>query len=498
MIEHVKLGICLGGYCIVAPAAGMLAARSRTAQKCLFVLMLALTALHPDLFTLTPFGEAGYLGHTRGFEFSLIDMAAIAILCAVWRERGRPTLTPPLALPWLFYCAMGALTLILTMPFTLPASLNSLEDQGAWIQPFWIWTAIVKFPKFLLPLLATHAWIRKREDVLFLFRVIAGVLLFALVASLKQRYLDGRYQVRAGFEHQNQLAMWAYMAGLTCLAIGLAPGIRMRTALWLVSGYGAATAVIALTISRGGIALLVGGSVLIAGVFVLRHLSWKTIVIVLAALAAGGGVAIKSFDTIAGMFEAKTDIRGGHNLRVILADQARTMLDDSFFGVGWNNYTVAASRPVLRYSAVREEGERDMGFSFREERYERNGLAESYYWVILAEMGYPGFVAFAAFLIWTLWLALRNAWAQRSSWMGYALASIALVLMLTYAHSNLERVMAQLKNATLWFVLLGIVSRAETARRRQRRQVRERSAGYSRRDAARVPAAAGVGMAGPE
>jgi hypothetical protein len=100
-------------------------------------------------------------------------------------------------------------------------------------------------------MVATHAWIRSRADVLFLFRVMAGVLLFALFAGLKQRYLDGGYQIRAGFEHQNQLAMWAYMAGLPCLALGLAPGIPIRTALWLVAGYAAAIAVIALTISRG-------------------------------------------------------------------------------------------------------------------------------------------------------------------------------------------------------------------------------------------------------
>ncbi len=494
MMEQVKLAISLAGYLVAAPAVGLLAARSRVMQQGLFVVMLALTAVHPDVFTLTPFGEARYLGHTRGFEFSAIDMAAIALLCAVWRERGtRPVLLPPLALPWLVYCAAGALTLILALPLTLPAWLNSLEDQGAWIQPFWIWTAIVKFPKFLLPLLATHAWIRNREDVLFLFRVMAGILIFALIAALKQRYLDGRYQIRAGFEHQNQLAMWAYMAGLPCLALGLAPGVRIRTALWLVAGYGASTAVIALTVSRGGVAIIAGGTMLIVGVFIVRHISWKTIVVVLAALAAGAAVAAKSFDTIAGMFEAKTDIRGGHNLRTILVEQARTMLDDSFFGVGWNNYTIAASRPVMRYSAVQEEGERELGFSFREERYERNGLAESYYWVILAETGYPGLAAFAVFLVWTVWLALRNAWELRSSWMSYALASIALVLVLTYVHSNLERVMAQLKNATLWFVLLGIVSKAESARRTRRRRIRE-TASYRRSHGDRAPAATGAGM----
>ena len=120
---------------------------------------------------------------------------------------------------------------------------------------------------------------------------------------------------------------------------------------------------------------------------------------------------------------------------------AAQMLEDEPFGVGWNNYAVANSRPVPTYSQMLEQWSRNRGHHVKLEDYEANPLTESLYWCILAETGYLGFITYALFLILTFWWCWRNIPCQRDNLMGFFLFGLGITLFVNYGHSHLERIL---------------------------------------------------------
>ena len=90
------------------------------------------------------------------------------------------------------------------------------------------------------------------------------------------------------------------------------------------------------------------------------------------------------------------------------------------------------------------------------------------YWLLLAETGYPGYVTYMIFLASTLWWCVRGAIVWRAEFPAAYLGGLFAGLLLIYLHSNLERVLTQTKNFSLWFILLGAAARIHTWRRAAR------------------------------
>jgi len=74
MIDLAKALVVLLGYGVLAPALGMLIARSRVGQRVCFCLMLFMTSWHPSKLTLMLDSIEWYRGHTRGFQFCVIEI----------------------------------------------------------------------------------------------------------------------------------------------------------------------------------------------------------------------------------------------------------------------------------------------------------------------------------------------------------------------------------------------------------------------------------------
>jgi hypothetical protein len=78
-----------------------------------------------------------------------------------------------------------------------------------------------------------------------------------LLASLRQRYLLGTYQVTGTFEHQHSLSMFVTLIGMEFLAVSLGPKTRASN-LYLVV-FLACAFIVESTLSRGGYRDLCGG-----------------------------------------------------------------------------------------------------------------------------------------------------------------------------------------------------------------------------------------------
>lgn len=482
MIEYAKILIGLVAYLLVAPLLGFLMRQYRPGQIAAFMGMIVGTAFSTDHIMLTAF-NVNHTGHTRGFEISFMVFCAIILVVAGMTGRWKAfRFCPPGFFFYALYCVAGTITLLLALPIPWPEVLVDLENGGRWVNAMYIWEAVVRFCQLGLVYLATHSFIRNKGDILWFCRAFALALIIVGIAALYDRYVGGTHKVRATFDHENSLGAWAYMGAMLCLAVSFHPKVGLWTSLFLFCGYGAGAVAAVLTVSRATAAIVGVLSLAIAGYGLIRNPSRKGALIGVCFLLAMLVGTYQYRDTIQERFlqsaladkrdrEAETE-----DLRIVLNRQSKVMLKDSFLGIGWNNYQVACSRPVLRYSAIFEEHEAADGDKHAEETFYRNPTTECLYWYLLAETGYFGFFCYVAFMAVTLWLVFKAYLRYRGDWVGDFLFAALLVLGATYAHSWLEKVLLQSKNMVPWLALLGIAAKLETIRRVKNRRVQTEEA----------------------
>lgn len=455
MMDFIKASILFPLYFIGGPMLGVWLAGRREAQRGVFCLMVFMTAWFPTKITLMLGSIELYRGHTKGFEFSLIEVLAIALLVAAAQTRQQQRPTPPL-IPggtwlYLFWCAL--------MTISIFAAYNQL----------YVWMGVHKFTKIVLLFIAGFHFLRDETDLTWLARTMSGMVILMALVCLKMRLLDGGFRTTGWFEHQNPMAMWAYFAALPSFALGLRRETPPRDALLYLGGAGAAGLCALLSVSRGALAAFALGCALVMALALLRGASPRLIGVSVAAALAAVVVAstmMKSvFDRMA---QEKERASSEVDLRVVMIDQAKAMLHDSSIGIGWNNYGIANSRPLGRYSEILEEWDASRGFAVIEDFYYANPLTESYYWLLLGENGYPGFYGCLLFFAATLYWAARSALANWRDPRGWFAGGVFVVLSLHYLHSSVERVLSQTKNLSLLLLIVGVVARMDWDRRQRR------------------------------
>ena len=75
-----------------------------------------------------------------------------------------------------------------------------------------------KFSFASLIMVATFNVLQTDDDLQFFLRVMVVTMAWELFVCLKMKYLQGMYQVKGTFEHQNPLAMYAMLIGMVFLA----------------------------------------------------------------------------------------------------------------------------------------------------------------------------------------------------------------------------------------------------------------------------------------
>lgn len=456
MMDFVKAGLIFPLYFLGGPALGHWLAERRAAQRGVFCLMVFMTAWFPTKFTLMLGSIELYRGHTKGFEFSLIEVLAIALLVAAAKTRRQLLPTPPLipggAWLYLFWCAL--------MTVSIFAAYNAL----------YVWMGVHKFSKIVLLFVAGFHFLRDETDLAWLARTLAGMVLFMALVCLKMRLLDGAFRTTGWFEHQNPMAMWAYFAALPAFALGLRRETPPRDALLYLGGAGAAGLCALLSVSRGALAAFAAGGALVLLLAYLRgpspRLAVVTVCAALGALVVASTMMKSVFDRMA---QEKERASSEVDLRVVMIDQAKAMLHDSPIGIGWNNYGIANSRPLGRYSEILEEWDASRGFAVIDDFYYSNPLTESYYWLLLGENGYPGFFGCLLFFAATLYWALRSTLAYWRDPRGWFAGGVLVALSLQYLHSTVERVLSQTKNLSLLLLVVGVVARLDWERRQRKK-----------------------------
>lgn len=445
MSDWIKGPVVLAMFCVFAPALGFALRGRRSWQRWLFGLLVFMTSWHINKISLMLGSIESYRGHTKGYEANFITVLALGLTVALSLEKGaRFRWLPPGSVWWLVHCALCTVSIV-------AAPEKSYVLMAAW-----------KFTTAVIIFIAAYNWLREEADLEFALCAASFTLIVQSAVVLKLKYVDRIYQVPGWFEHQNPLAMWAYLLGLPLLAAAMSR-VGPVTTRWCTAGFLASAIIVQGSLSRASLAIFAVG---VAGVVVASMIdqpTGKRVRFVLAMGAVGTLGLAASIGTIIARFNDEGNHESGET-RVVMNLAARAMLRDSPVGIGWNNFGLTINQP-FPYGNVIDDREREKGNRVDDDY--AKGVVESHYWLLLAENGYAGWASYLAFIAITGWWMLRGAWARRKTFPGAFLIGLFIAVSLTYAHSDLERVLTQTKNLSAWLLLLGLAAKFETWRRQK-------------------------------
>jgi hypothetical protein len=449
-IDYAKLAVLVPIFLMAAPALGFAIKDKPALQRAVFA-VLCFTTINglfaPGNWGLTVASIETYRGHTKGYHFYFNNALAIALILACWRSRPREfRWLPPGVGLYLAYCGLSFLSII-----------NAPNTS-------YVYMAAQKMSFTALLAVATFNYLRTEEDLQFFLRVMAVTMIWELLICLKFKYLEGVYQARGTFEHQNPLAMYSVLIGSVLLAAGLGP--KFKGANLVLGAFGVCALIVQSTLSRAALAIFGAGAIAIVGVSLLEKPTGRRLGMTTGMAVVGAIGLLLSLDTIVARFHDKGNAASSE-LRHVMNAASKEMLDDHPLGIGWNNFALTFN-PPFRYVEVLWDWVRSRNMKPREDA--KSPVVESHYWLLLAETGYQGFGAYLLMITVGLWRNLRAFREFGHSFLRCVSLGIAVGCGLNYLQSTLERVLVQPRNLMLWLILLGVTGRIEVMRRERRKQ----------------------------
>ena len=387
-------------------------------------------------------------GPRQGYHFYFSEILSLMLCISLWREApGKFRWSPPGLWLYLLYCALSFVSIV-----------NAPK-------PDYVCMAALKSVSMAMLLIAAYNFVRTERELSFFLTVMAWTLLWEFFVVLKWKYINGAYQVRGTFEHQNPLAMFTIMAGLIFLSVGMGPGAR-RGNLLLVA-FVACGGIVQSTLSRAGLLVFALGTMLVVALSLFDKPTKRRIVAVSVLGGVGAIGLVLALATIVARFHDEGNQASGETREVMNA-ASKAMVQSHPLGIGWNNYAHTIN-PPFPYGDVIDDWERERGHKVDPDY--AKGVVESHYYLLLAETGYQGLVSYLVFIAVFLWWNVRAMFRFRAQLLGCVSLGIFVGCVCNYLQSSLERVLTQPRNLMLWMLLLGITARIETWRREPRQNL---------------------------
>jgi O-antigen ligase len=373
--------------------------------------------MEPLHVTMAVISWPSWPGFVTGTEFTVLDALALSLFFALPRVRQSLPFRISFAL-YLFATLLSALQASVPIPVI-----------------FYSWQLA---RMFLVYVVVVSARADPGALSALLKGMSAGLVLEAAVV-LWQRFGLGLLQTPGTFLHQNTLGMVTHFIVFPFFALLLSGRVGWLPSIVVPAGI----IVELLTTSRATLGLAaIGYSV----VFVLSAMrGWTSrkafaLTVALAMCAAVAPVALSAIES-----------RGSHALdgsdeeRSAFISAASLMLSDHPLGVGADNFVVVAD--VEGY--YKRVGVTWMSYL---------GTVHNVYWLVVAESGYFGLIAYVTFLLNPLivafWCSLRN----RDDVSGDLLLGLGTALLIVYLHNFFEWVFITAEVQYMFTIDMGLVA----------------------------------------
>lgn len=437
MVDLIKAVVLAGGYCVIAPIGGYILSRDRRMEDFSVYVLMFLLGLHIDTTVLMLGSIEWYRGVTKGYEFTMMEILSVSLIFSSLFNSQRKFVFLPLGtLLWFLYVGASSLSLI--------TALNAN----------YVCMSILKHAKVWLIVWAVCNYVRSRREVHIVLTGLSVMLLYQFLIVAKMKWIDGFYQVRGLFEHQNPLAMFTYMAALPILAAAMSPATSRLRGFFYLATFACSGIIVLASLSRAALAFFAVGTITVMAAGFFDRVSGRRILTVALMSLCGAFVLAMTLDTIISRFNDEGNEASGET-REVMNLAAEAMLKANPLGVGWNNFGKAINHPYP-YGDVIDDWNRDRGQTVDPDY--AKGVVESHYWLLKGETGWPGYLTFMLFIIVVTARTLPLILMRRGS----LEAAIALGLLvgfgITYVHSSLERVLTQTKNLALWMTYIGLLA----------------------------------------
>jgi hypothetical protein len=399
-------------------------------EKFFWFLLLFFTARTEDINFIS---METYRGTSRGFEIGLVDITAIILFFLIYSRKDKyPITLPPASYIYFLY-------------FTF--SFFSIMNSDVYVYSFFeLWKMVRMYFYFFV----VYNLVRSFDDIEDFLKYMVIIVGFITIIVLKQKYLEGMFQTKGPFPHQNSLVMYMIVYGSVFLSYLL--NVKdAKIYVWIIA-FGAASVDIISTLSRGGMAVF---SISIFIIFVLsyRHkFTMKKLGITLVFFICATGILYKASDTI--MERIKTAPEESLDVRVVLAEAAQNMANDKVFGIGLNNFGLKINPPYHYGDHIQ-----------RKDDDEKGGIVETVYLLIAAETGWANLFVFISFLMFFYFKNIKNYMAlKKGKLKKYRYIPMAFIGCLTsmYLQSTMEWVLKQTNNfyqLMFIFAIIAVVSR---------------------------------------
>jgi hypothetical protein len=365
-----------------------------------------------------------WVGYVKGAEVSLLDFIALSLYLSV----PRPERRLPFRRSIVIYIAVTALSAIWAL-YPAAALFYPLQLGRALLVCVTVYRGIC---------------VDRRVPEAVLNGLAAGMFLEVGFAVWQRAH--GVLQTPGTLDSQNLLGMVSHFAIFPFFALILG-GRGGRLAPAVVA---AGLVIAILTASRGTIALDFLG---LATVFVLSAIGQWT---PLKTKVLWAGVAVTAVFTIFAASSLQQRFHGGggpelglsqeDDERLKFKEAAALMLADHPMGVGANHFNMVANVGGYFTSVGELWGAG------------RASNVHNVYWLVLAETGYIGLIAFVAFLLPPMIAAFRCSFRHRGDPRGDLLLGLGVALLVVYVHSFEEWIFVVFETQYLLAILFGLVA----------------------------------------
>jgi hypothetical protein len=368
-----------------------------------------------------------YRGDSDAFQIAILDLVAAALFVALPRPK-QPAPYRASRYVYLFFAV-----------FSISAAVVPLYSL------FSITTLVRGY--FLLVVVSRLA--ENPELANSLGRGLAIGVIYSAVIALKQRYIDGMHQITGGFEHANSLGMAVNLVGPIALAVLFAgKGDKLG-----VATVGSTAICIVLGLSRGSLMMFAFGFGLVILGSLIRQVTRRKVYVSIGLFLAALLLLGKSADSIIDRFVTAPESSVESRDRFEAAAEA--MVDDSFFGIGLNQYS-----HVLDYGGYADRFEMPL--------IDRDGLCHHIYWLTAAELGWLGLIAYLWLIAAPFWTAVRGAFRFKDDVRGDVLLGCAAGMATMHVHGLAEWIARQSSIVYIFWTVVGLTAamsrQAEAAR----------------------------------
>jgi O-antigen ligase len=360
-------------------------------------------------------------GYVKGIEISVLDVLALALYLSL------PASKQPL--PFRFSMALYFSAALLSL-------LQAEEPMAAF---FFIWQLA---RMFLVYAVVTRACADPRVPHAILQGMAVGLFMEAGI-TIWQRFALGVVQPSGTLIHQNLLGMMSHFVVFPFLGMMLA-----GSSFWLPAMVSLAGIVVGIiTASRATIATDAIGFAIIFLLSGMRQWTSRKAAVLLLGAITLIGVTPVAFLSLQSRFDVTPITGQTYEEREAFKRAAAMMLSDHPWGVGVNHYILVANNAGYnRWAGVAPTPNSEIM------------NVHNVYWLVAAESGYFGLIAFLLFLIQPLIVAFRCGWAHRADPRGDLLIGLGVSFSMVYIHSLWEWIFVDFQVQYMFAISVGLVA----------------------------------------